>query len=291
MQTSLPIRCDPSGEPWLLSRGVKRLLVSLAALSLVMGSEDPPNDETDAKSVGPDTVTSGELAVGVRDARIADALSAGPASITSGAAIMDRSAEMGGQMIELRPGTNGWVCMPSIPAAAGAPGFGPMCLDSPSREFFAAMRNREEPAIESIGIAYMLQGNVQGSATDPLRKRSHARQSMGRDGSLPHDRDAGYCGAGSSLRRSRPWSADYVEGDALRPRHGSSCGPPGTAEQVSRGMPLVLSDNLGAAAYVRVAMGEGPPAPPARRLETQSTRTSALAMRELFRQISSVQAH
>lgn len=170
MQTSLPIRCDPSGEPWLLSRGVKRLLVSLAALSLVMGCEDPPNDETDAKAVGPDTVTSGELAVGVRDARIADALSAGPASITSGAAIMDRSAEMGGQMIELRPGTNGWVCMPSIPAAAGAPGFGPMCLDSPSREFFAAMRNREEPSIESIGIAYMLQGNVQASATDPFAR-------------------------------------------------------------------------------------------------------------------------
>lgn len=30
------------------------------------------------------------------------------------------------------------------------------------------MRNREVPAIESIGISYMLQGNVQASATDPF---------------------------------------------------------------------------------------------------------------------------
>jgi hypothetical protein len=145
-----------------------RLLIFVSGLLLVMGCESRPTDEPDTGAVEPDTVATAEPTTGPLDARIAEALSAAPASITSGAAVMDRAAERGGPMIELRPGTNDWVCMPSIPAAAGEPGFGPMCLDSPSREFFAAMRNREVPAIESIGISYMLQGNVQASATDPF---------------------------------------------------------------------------------------------------------------------------
>lgn len=149
---------------------MRHFLVLMAALFLVMGCESRPTDEPDNGAVVPDIVTTAEPTTRALDARIAEALSAGPASITSGAAVMDRAAEKGGPMIELRPGTNGWVCMPSIPAAAGAPGFGPMCLDSPSREFFTAMRNREVPAIESIGISYMLQGNVQASATDPFAK-------------------------------------------------------------------------------------------------------------------------
>jgi hypothetical protein len=149
---------------------MKRPPVPLLAVFLILGCESQPRDGTDDGAMGLDTVTSADLAADTTGARIADALSAGPASITSGAAVMDRPAIAGGQMIELRPGTNGWVCMPSIPDAAGDPGFGPMCLDSPSREFFAAMRKREEPAIESIGISYMLQGNVQASATDPFAK-------------------------------------------------------------------------------------------------------------------------
>lgn len=150
---------------------MKRILPSLVALFLVMGCETQPPDETGGRTAEPDTpVTSAEPAAGTPEAKIAEAASAGPASITAGAAIMDRPAEEGGKMIELRPGTNDWVCMPSKPAAAGAAGFGPMCQDSPTREFFTAMRNREEPAIESIGISYMLQGNVRASATDPYAK-------------------------------------------------------------------------------------------------------------------------
>lgn len=149
---------------------MRHLLVVMAALFLVMGCESRPTDEPGTGSVEPDTVATAEPTTSALDARIAEALSAGPASITSGAAVLDRPAEMGGPMIELRPGTNGWICMPSIPAAAGDPGFGPMCLDSSSQEFFAAMRQREDPAIESIGISYMLQGNVQASASDPFAK-------------------------------------------------------------------------------------------------------------------------
>lgn len=150
---------------------MKRILPSLVALFFVMGCETQPPDETGATTAEPDTaVTSAEPTTGTPEAKIAEAASAGPASITAGAAIMDRPAEKGGKMIELRPGTNDWVCMPSMQAAAGAAGFGPMCADSPSREFFAAMKNREEPAIESIGISYMLQGNVRASATDPYAK-------------------------------------------------------------------------------------------------------------------------
>ena len=50
------------------------------------------------------------------DDKIANALSAGPTSIREGAAVMDWPAEAGGELTELRPGTNGWTCMPDDPA-------------------------------------------------------------------------------------------------------------------------------------------------------------------------------
>ena len=49
------------------------------------------------------------------DDKIANALSAGPASITADAAVMDWPSEAGGELTELRAGTNGWTCLPDNP--------------------------------------------------------------------------------------------------------------------------------------------------------------------------------
>ncbi|HUP02281.1 MAG TPA: hypothetical protein VM737_12295 [Gemmatimonadota bacterium] len=101
---------------------------------------------------------------GAEDAKIASALTAGPASITAEAAVMDWPAGEGGAMTELRPGTNGWVCLPDVPST---PGDDPMCLDPVFQEWAAAWQGKTAPAIESVGLAYMLMGGTDASNIDP----------------------------------------------------------------------------------------------------------------------------
>ena len=48
--------------------------------------------------------------------KIANAMSAGPSSISADAAILDWPSEAGGELMELRAGTNGWTCYPDDPA-------------------------------------------------------------------------------------------------------------------------------------------------------------------------------
>jgi hypothetical protein len=102
------------------------------------------------------------------ESRIANAESAGPAAIARGAAIMDWPHMEGGEMRQLRAGTNGWVCMPSTPASAGAAGEDPMCLDEPWMTWVDAWANRTIPQIDRIGIGYMLQGDRGASNIDPF---------------------------------------------------------------------------------------------------------------------------
>ncbi|MFN2383526.1 MAG: hypothetical protein ABR559_04610 [Gemmatimonadota bacterium] len=101
---------------------------------------------------------------GTPEWRIAEAMSAGPQDITAGAAVMDWPTADGGEMAELRAGTNGWVCMPDNPATGGPD---PMCLDSAFQSWAAAWQGHTEPAITQIGLAYMLQGDAGASLTDP----------------------------------------------------------------------------------------------------------------------------
>jgi hypothetical protein len=94
--------------------------------------------------------------------RIANALSAAPAAVAEGAAVMDFDAS---GLIELRPGSNGWTCVPDGPLS---PGNDPMCLDAAWMEWLAAYVAGEDPAPSRVGIAYMLQGGSDASNTDPL---------------------------------------------------------------------------------------------------------------------------
>jgi hypothetical protein len=94
-----------------------------------------------------------------REALIRNALSAAPSSVAEHATVMDFEHKV------LRPGTNGWVCMPDDPAV---PNNSPMCLDEPWLELIDAWINRRQPVIRTIGIGYMLQGDLPVSNVDPF---------------------------------------------------------------------------------------------------------------------------
>ena len=85
------------------------------------------------------------------------ALSAGPADITSHAAVVEPGE--GGQMKQLRAGTNGWVCMAKPEA---------MCLDKEWQGWADAWMNKKDPQVKGIGIGYMLKGDKGASNTDPF---------------------------------------------------------------------------------------------------------------------------
>lgn len=96
---------------------------------------------------------------GSGDSRIANALSAAPPSVAADAQVMLMDGTV------LRPGTNGWTCFPDD---AQVPNNSPMCLDAAWLTFFDAYMKRTTPAIESVGIAYMLQSDMPVSNTDPF---------------------------------------------------------------------------------------------------------------------------
>src|SRR5690606_27330392 len=67
---------------------------------------------------------------------------AAPASILAQARILDWPAPPDGELTELRPGTNGWTCLPDVPETEGN---GPMCLDEPWLEFIRAQLSKTAP--------------------------------------------------------------------------------------------------------------------------------------------------
>lgn len=95
-------------------------------------------------------------------ALIARAVSAAPASIAAGAAVVQMDDQ--GKTTELRPGSNGWTCMPSDP---GTPVGRPVCLDQNGLAWFRAAMSGHEPDPGKVGYSYMLQGGTIWSNTDP----------------------------------------------------------------------------------------------------------------------------
>ena len=116
------------------------------------------------------------------NAKITSALSAAPPSIADKATIMDWPATAGGQPIQLRAGTNGWVCFPDLPTVHGND---PMCLDQVWLDWVNAWVGRTPPKIKSVGIGYMIApGGGHGSNTDPYATGPTADNEWGHD--APH---------------------------------------------------------------------------------------------------------
>ena len=83
---------------------------------------------------------------------------AAPSSLSKHATIMSREGQV------VRQGSNGWTCIPDNPGTAGTDS---ICMNEPWLNFMEAMKNKKDPVIAQVGIAYMLQGDRPASNTDP----------------------------------------------------------------------------------------------------------------------------
>jgi len=91
--------------------------------------------------------------------KIKSAMSAAPASIAGAASVMDVPS-----MKVLKPGTNGWTCIPDGPS----PGVDPMCLDQNGMLWMDALMHHKDPPAGKMGLGYMLMGGSDASNTDPF---------------------------------------------------------------------------------------------------------------------------
>jgi hypothetical protein len=130
------------------------LLVLFAAVTSVASQTAAPRQAPPgAPKVGPvkPPTTDAE--------KIKSAMSAAPAAVAQGATIMDMPS-----MKVLKPGTNGWTCIPDGPS----PGVDPMCVDKNGMEWAAAWMSHKDPPAGKMAIGYMLMGGSDASNTDPF---------------------------------------------------------------------------------------------------------------------------
>lgn len=94
-----------------------------------------------------------------KDEKIARAMQAAPPAISQNATIVDVDGTV------LRPGTNGWTCMPGLSADNPSP----MCNDAVWMKLMQAVSTKADFHTDRVGIGYMLAGDaVPGSNTDPF---------------------------------------------------------------------------------------------------------------------------
>lgn len=125
---------------------------------------EPAAQEAEAVTTAEEAQQPAAPERGTVEWKIQNATSAGPANITRNATVMDWAAEPGGELMELRAGTNGWTCMPDVPTS---PGEDPMCLDATFLQWAGAWQGHTTPTITTTGLAYMLAGGTDASNTDP----------------------------------------------------------------------------------------------------------------------------
>lgn len=100
---------------------------------------------------------------------ITRALSAAPPDVAQAATVAKMDSQ--GKIVKiLRPGSNGFTCMPGDPKKIGQP---PMCEDQASMEWFSDfLQHKPKPTNTVPGITYMLAGATQRSDSDPYDKTS-----------------------------------------------------------------------------------------------------------------------
>lgn len=94
---------------------------------------------------------------------IQSAMAAAPKAIGEAATILQAAAD--GSMKTLRPGTNGWTCMPDNPKT---PGRDPMCMDANALRWAQAWMSKKGPPADAVGFMYMLAGGSDASNMDPF---------------------------------------------------------------------------------------------------------------------------
>ncbi|MFC3174541.1 hypothetical protein ACFOD9_09770 [Novosphingobium bradum] len=97
---------------------------------------------------------------------VRSAMSAAPVAVAAHATIVRANAD--GSMTTLRPGTNGFTCMPDNPAT---PGPDPMCMDANAMDWAMAWMGHKPPPEGKPGLMYMLEGGTDASNVDPYATR------------------------------------------------------------------------------------------------------------------------
>ena len=118
------------------------------------------------------------------EGKVQNAMSAAPPAIAQEATIMDWPEgwpgnwpdEPAGELVELRPGSNGWTCFPARP---DTPTNDPQCLNQDMLAWRQAILDKTEPEVNGVGIAYMLQGGSSASKSDPFLLEPPAGQEWG----------------------------------------------------------------------------------------------------------------
>ena len=94
--------------------------------------------------------------------KIVNAMAAAPEAVSKDATVLDFDADM--KPRTLKPGTNGWTCVPDFPHS---PGVDPMCLDPNGLEWLQAYAAKRNPPTDKLGFAYMLLGGSDATNHDP----------------------------------------------------------------------------------------------------------------------------
>ena len=114
--------------------------------------------------------------------KITNAMTAAPSTISGKATVLDWPEKEGAAPPVLRPGTNGWTCLPDMPESQGND---PMCLDETWMKWTEAYLSHTTPNITRIGIGYMLApGGGWGSNSDPFAMKETPDNHWGHH--MPH---------------------------------------------------------------------------------------------------------
>ena len=146
----------PASRTFVLLSAMVTGAVALGALQDGRSSESPHMPAKTAK-----TMTKAQ--------KIANAMTAGPMSLSANATILDWPPDEKSRPTVLKPGSNGWSCLPDMPDTKGND---PMCIDEPWMKWVEAYTSKRTPNIGHVGIGYMLApGGAWESNTDPYAMR------------------------------------------------------------------------------------------------------------------------
>lgn len=139
-----------------------------------------------------------ELAKAVKIGR---AMRAGPSEITRDATVAEMDHH-GNLATILRPGTNGWICVPGDENRVGDP---PMCVDQLGLQWFRDIHaGKPAPTNTAPGLCYMLCGATQHSNDTPFDRTSPAIP-IGPHWMVLWPFDAKHCGLPTTVRDAGAW--------------------------------------------------------------------------------------
>ena len=145
-----------------------RFLLPAAGFLVLAACEPRTPEASRADTAQP---AAGTAEVGTTEWKIQEFSTAAPPAVAANATVLDWNDSLKAPGILIRKGSNGWTCLPLTPPPAGgytsATQAAPMCADSMSMLWGEGYLSKTKPKNRSLGLAYMLHGDVGASNTDP----------------------------------------------------------------------------------------------------------------------------